>query len=108
VFDGSLEHGVRVSILCCCIWQESGFGRCEDVFTRNLFPKDIRKFCTFSTISKINAAMMVLLFNTRKVPVNFSRPYYSSNSSIISQSIFEGKVVADTYEAPRHEDVRVD
>jgi hypothetical protein len=27
------ESGVRRSVLCCCVWQESGFSRLEDVFT---------------------------------------------------------------------------
>jgi hypothetical protein len=27
------ESGVRLSFLCWCDWQGSGFGHCEDVFT---------------------------------------------------------------------------
>jgi hypothetical protein len=33
--------GVRRSVLCCCVWRESAFGRREDVFTLNLPYKDI-------------------------------------------------------------------
>jgi hypothetical protein len=36
---GSLESCGRV--LCWCVWQESGFSRCENVFTFNLLYKDI-------------------------------------------------------------------
>jgi hypothetical protein len=35
------ESGVRRSVLCWCVWQESGFGRREDVFTFNLLHKEI-------------------------------------------------------------------
>jgi hypothetical protein len=30
------ESEVRLSVLCWCVWQESGFIRLEDVFTFNL------------------------------------------------------------------------
>jgi hypothetical protein len=36
-----LEFGDRWSVLCWCFWQESGFGRREDVFTFNLIYEDI-------------------------------------------------------------------
>jgi hypothetical protein len=35
-FGGNLQSGVRRSVLCWCIWQESGFSRLEGVFTCNL------------------------------------------------------------------------
>jgi hypothetical protein len=35
------ESVVRRSVLCWCVWQESGFSRREDVFTFNLLCKDI-------------------------------------------------------------------
>jgi hypothetical protein len=31
-----VESGVRWSVLCWCVWQESDFSRREDVFTFNL------------------------------------------------------------------------
>jgi hypothetical protein len=33
------EPGVRRSVLCWCVWQESGFSRRENVFTFNLLKK---------------------------------------------------------------------
>jgi hypothetical protein len=33
------EHGVKQSIFFLCIWHESGFSHCEDVFTFNLLRK---------------------------------------------------------------------
>jgi hypothetical protein len=36
------ESGVRRSVLCWCVWQESGFSRCEDVLTFNLVCKDYK------------------------------------------------------------------
>jgi hypothetical protein len=47
--------GVRRSVLCLCVWQESGFNRREDVLTFNLFFKKCYKFYTFNTICKNNA-----------------------------------------------------
>jgi hypothetical protein len=35
------ESGVRRSVLCWCVWQESCFSRCEDVFTFNFVCKEI-------------------------------------------------------------------
>jgi hypothetical protein len=35
------ESGVRRSVLCWCVWQESDFSRREDVFTFNLVYKEI-------------------------------------------------------------------
>jgi hypothetical protein len=40
--------GVRCSVLCWWVWQESGFSRREDVY----FIKKFYKFCTFNAISK--------------------------------------------------------
>jgi hypothetical protein len=36
----SLQSGVRRSVLCFCVWKESGFSRREDVFTFNLLYKE--------------------------------------------------------------------
>jgi hypothetical protein len=35
------EFGVRQSVLCWCVWQESDFSRREDVFTVNLQYKEM-------------------------------------------------------------------
>jgi hypothetical protein len=35
------KSGVRRSVLRWCNWYESGFSRCEDVFTFNLLKKEI-------------------------------------------------------------------
>jgi hypothetical protein len=35
------QSGVRLSVLCRCVWQESGFSCREDVFTFNLVYKEI-------------------------------------------------------------------
>jgi hypothetical protein len=35
-FGGVLESSVRRSVLCWCVWWESGFTRCEDVTIFNL------------------------------------------------------------------------
>jgi hypothetical protein len=35
------ESGVRLSVLCLYVCQESGLNRREDVFTLNLLAKDI-------------------------------------------------------------------
>jgi hypothetical protein len=42
------ECGVRRSVLCWCVWQESGFSRREDVFAFILLYKKFYKFCTFN------------------------------------------------------------
>jgi hypothetical protein len=38
---GMTESGLRLSVLCWWVRQESGFSRREDVFTFNLFSKEI-------------------------------------------------------------------
>jgi hypothetical protein len=35
------ESGLRQLVLCWFIWQDSGFGHCEDFFTFNLLHKEI-------------------------------------------------------------------
>jgi hypothetical protein len=35
------KSGDKRSVLCWCIWQESGFSRREDVFTSNLLYKEV-------------------------------------------------------------------
>jgi hypothetical protein len=52
-----LESGVRRSVLCWCVWQESDFSRPEDVFTFNLLRKDISNFVLSVRLSKIMAAL---------------------------------------------------
>jgi hypothetical protein len=41
------EYGVRKSVLCRCVLQESGFSHREDVYTFNLVYKDILKILYF-------------------------------------------------------------
>jgi hypothetical protein len=47
------ESEVRRSVLCWCVWQESGFGRLEDVFTFNLLYKDILLMLYFAIHSRL-------------------------------------------------------
>jgi hypothetical protein len=49
VFGRSLRFGVRRSVLCRCVWQESGFSRREDVFTFNLSYRDTSEDCANRT-----------------------------------------------------------
>jgi hypothetical protein len=49
-----------------CVWQESGFSRCEDVFAFN-FIKNVYKFCTFNAISKDNAAINFITAQHKEV-----------------------------------------
>jgi hypothetical protein len=49
--------GVRWSVLCWCVWQESGFSRREDVFTWNLLQKKNYEFCNFNAIFKDSAVI---------------------------------------------------
>jgi hypothetical protein len=44
-----LDSGVRRSVLCWCVWQESGFSRREDVFTFNLLYKEMLKILCFES-----------------------------------------------------------
>jgi hypothetical protein len=44
------ESGVRRSVLCWCVWQESGFRCREDVLTFNSVENKFYKFCTFNAI----------------------------------------------------------
>jgi hypothetical protein len=30
------DFGIRLSVLCWCVWQESGFSRREDVFAKKV------------------------------------------------------------------------
>jgi hypothetical protein len=62
------ESGVRLSVLCLCVWQESGFSRSEDVSTFDLtyFLKTLYKFCTFSKICKGNAAINCISVQRKK------------------------------------------
>jgi hypothetical protein len=62
-----LESGVRRSVLCWCVWQESGFSRREDVFTFNLLKNKLYKLCTFNAICKDNAAINCITVQHKKV-----------------------------------------
>jgi hypothetical protein len=65
------ESGVRRSVLCWCIWQESDSSHREDVFTFNShlihFIKIFYKFCTFSAIFKDKAALNCITAQPKKV-----------------------------------------
>jgi hypothetical protein len=64
------ECGVRRSVLCWCVWQESGLSRREDVFTFNLVKGRFYKFCTFNATSKDNAAIHCITFQYKKGSVS--------------------------------------
>jgi hypothetical protein len=52
--------GVRRSVLCWCVWRESGFSRREDVCIFSLHCKECCKcfkFSTFNVICKDSAAI---------------------------------------------------
>lgn len=49
------EARVKRSILCWCVYQESGISHLEDVFTINLLFKNVYKFYSFNAIFKDNA-----------------------------------------------------
>jgi hypothetical protein len=59
------ESGVRQSVLCWCVWQESGFSRHEYVFTINLLKK-FYKCYTFSVICRDNAVINFIILQRRK------------------------------------------
>jgi hypothetical protein len=72
------ESGVRESVLCWCIWQESDFSYCKNVFTFIHFIKKFYKFCTFNTICKDDAAINCITVQHKKkrfIPVKFDRSY---------------------------------
>jgi hypothetical protein len=64
---GLAESGVRRSVLCWCVWQESGFSSREDIFTFNLLFKTFYKFCTFNAICKDNAINCITVQQKKKV-----------------------------------------
>jgi hypothetical protein len=59
------ESGVRRSVLCLCIWQESGFSRREDAFTFNLV-KEFYKPCSFNATCKDDTADKLYYCSTQK------------------------------------------
>jgi hypothetical protein len=60
------ESGVRGSVLCWCVWDESGFSRREDVFKFNLVEKEFYKLCTLNAILKDNAAINCITVQHKK------------------------------------------
>jgi hypothetical protein len=71
------ESGVRLSVLCSCVWQESGFNHREGVFIFNLLYKDFYTLYTFSAISKDNAVYNKLYCSSTQssISVNFDGSY---------------------------------
>jgi hypothetical protein len=70
-FGGNLESAVRRSVLCWCVWQESGFSRHEDVFRFNLKKIIFANILLSMRFLKTIMQQTVLLFNTKKIiPVN--------------------------------------
>lgn len=65
------EYGVRLSVLCYYVWQESDFRLCGDVYTFNLVYKDFfHKCCTYSysTTCKDNAAVNYITSQHKRGP----------------------------------------
>jgi hypothetical protein len=71
-FGGSLECGVGRSVLCSCVWQESGFSRREDVFTFNWLKREFYKFCTLKSSFKDNAAINCSVVQHKKMLIAVS------------------------------------
>jgi hypothetical protein len=59
--------GVWRSVLCWCVWQESGLSRREDVSHLIYFIKTCYNFCTFNAICKDNAAINCITVQHKKV-----------------------------------------
>jgi hypothetical protein len=79
---GGVWRSLRVmrSVLCCCVWQESGCCCSEEVFTFYLLCKEILKVCIFNVICKDNAATNCkTVQHTQKkfISVNFDGSYAS-------------------------------
>jgi hypothetical protein len=70
--------GVRLSVLCWCVWQKSGLSRLENIFI--YFVEKCYKCCIFSEICKRKAAINFYYFLTLKtiIPVKFNVSYYAS------------------------------
>jgi hypothetical protein len=60
------ESGVKRSVLCWCVWQESGFSRREDVLTFSLLFKKFCKCCDLNVICKDNNAINYITFQHQK------------------------------------------
>lgn len=56
-YGGSLKSGVMPSVLCRCVWQDSGFSRRENGFTLIYFKIKSYKICEFNAICKYNGAI---------------------------------------------------
>jgi hypothetical protein len=61
------ESKVRLSVVCRCVWQESGFSRRDDELTFNLLFKQYYKFCTYSVICKVDAAINCITVQHKKI-----------------------------------------
>jgi hypothetical protein len=69
-FCGIWKYGVRRSVLCCHVWQESGVSRHEDFFSFNYIIKKFYKYCTFNVICKDNAAINYIRPNVQHKKVH--------------------------------------
>jgi hypothetical protein len=69
-FCGIWKSGVRRSVLCCHVWQESGVSRHEDLFSFNYIIKKFYKYCTFNAICKDNAAINYIRPNVQHKKVH--------------------------------------
>jgi hypothetical protein len=58
--------GVRQSVLCSYIWQESGFRCHEDFLYLIYFLKKFNMFCTFNVICKANATINGVTFQHKE------------------------------------------
>jgi hypothetical protein len=56
-FGGGVKSGIRRSVLCWCVWQESSFSHREYVCTFYLRRKTIANFFTFNSICKDKTAI---------------------------------------------------
>jgi hypothetical protein len=93
---GLAESGVRWSILCWCVWQESGLSHIEDVFAFNLIHKEIYKRSIFIPICRANATINCITVQrkNRFIPVNFDGSY---NAGIKHSSRSVGNVHQSSY-----------
>jgi hypothetical protein len=66
------ESGVRLSVLCLCVWQQYAFSRRENVFTFNLLCEEVHIYIyiyiyvTFNGLYKGNAEIDSITVQQRK------------------------------------------
>jgi hypothetical protein len=72
------EAGVRRSVLCWCVWEESGLSDCQYVFSHLInFKTNCYQYRTFNVICKDNSAIYCIIFQHKKIfmPVNSNGPH---------------------------------